>query len=109
MYISFFRTPAGTGSTTMQRAVARHILVDLEADALELKQQLDGGADFEELARRHSRCPSGKQGGTLGRFAQGDMVQEFDAVVFGDLAVGTVSDPVKTEFGFHLIDVRERS
>ena len=93
----------------MERAVSRHILVDTETDALDLKKQLDGGADFEQLAKQHSRCPSGKQGGTLGSFARGDMVQEFDAVVFGDLALGTVSEPVKTQFGFHLIDVQERT
>jgi len=109
MFFPFFKAPTGTGATTMQRAVARHILVDSESDALELKQQLDGGADFEELARQHSRCPSGKQGGTLGRVVRGEMVQEFDAVVFGDLAVGTVSEPVKTQFGFHLIAVEERT
>ena len=93
----------------MQRAVASHILVESQDHALELKQQLEGGADFSELARMHSRCPSGKEGGTLGRFARGEMVREFDAVVFGDLAVGAVSEPVKTQFGFHLIAVLERS
>ena len=92
----------------MTRAVARHILVATEAEARDLKQRLVGGEDFSDVAREHSTCPSAAQGGSLGEFGQGDMVPEFDAVVFGDLPVGTVSDPVKTEFGYHLIEVQER-
>lgn len=92
----------------MPHATARHILVATEQDALNLKDQIDGGADFAKLARTHSTCPSGKQGGSLGEFKKGAMVREFDEVVFGDLPVGQVSDPVKTQFGYHLIEVQKR-
>lgn len=93
----------------MARASARHILVASEATAIQLKTEIDGGADFGALAKKHSTCPSGKSGGTLGEFEPGDMVPEFDRVVFGPLAVGAVSDPVKTQFGFHLIQVQART
>lgn len=92
----------------MPRAVASHILVPSEVKASELKAQIEEGKDFAELAKKHSTCPSGKSGGSLGEFGQGDMVPEFDAVIFGDLPVGQVSDPVKTQFGYHLIQVHQR-
>ncbi len=92
----------------MPKASARHILVGTEDEATELKQQIEGGADFGDLAKQHSQCPSGQQGGSLGEFSQGQMVPEFDQVVFGDLPIGTVSEPVKTQFGFHLIEVEKR-
>ena len=92
----------------MARAQARHILVSSETQARDLKQQIDQGADFADLARTHSSCPSGKGGGSLGTFSQGDMVPEFDAVIFSDLPIGEVSDPVKTDFGYHLIQVQKR-
>ncbi|MFG0253313.1 MAG: peptidylprolyl isomerase [Phycisphaerales bacterium JB038] len=93
----------------MARASASHILVKTEQEALDLKQQIEEqGASFEDLAKQHSQCPSGKQGGALGQFGQGDMVPEFDQVVFGDLPVGQISTPVKTQFGFHLVRVDER-
>jgi len=92
----------------MARAVACHILVDTETEALDLFDQLTDGANFAELARKHSKCPSGAQGGSLGEFGQGEMVPEFDAVIFSDLAIGKVSSPVKTDFGFHLIEVQQR-
>lgn len=92
----------------MARAEARHILVDTEDQANDLKKQIEGGTDFADLAKQHSKCPSGKAGGSLGEFGQGDMVPEFDAVVFGDLPVGQVSEPVKTQFGYHLLEVQKR-
>ena len=92
----------------MPTAVARHILVDDQTKAEELKQQIDGGADFAEVAKRNSSCPSAAQGGSLGQFQQGAMVPEFDAVIFSDLPIGQVSDPVKTDFGYHLIKVEQR-
>ncbi len=92
----------------MPQAAARHILVATEQQALDLKDQIAEGADFGDVAKEHSKCPSGKQGGSLGRFKQGDMVKEFDAVIFSDLPVGEVSDPVKTQFGYHLIQVEQR-
>lgn len=92
----------------MASATARHILVKTENEANNLKQEIEGGADFGDLAKKHSQCPSGKQGGSLGTFRKGQMVPEFDRVVFGDLPVGEVSEPVKTQFGYHLIEVQNR-
>lgn len=90
------------------QASARHILVATEQEAIDLKAEIEGGADFAELAGKHSQCPSGKSGGSLGTFKPGSMVPEFDKVVFGDLPVGEVSDPIKTDFGYHLIEVEKR-
>ena len=92
----------------MARAVASHILVATEAEARQLKEQIVQGAVFADLAKEHSQCPSGSQGGSLGEFGQGDMVPEFDQVVFSDLTIGEVSEPVKTQFGYHLIEVQQR-
>ena len=92
----------------MASASARHILVDSEQQCLDLKTQIEGGASFEELAKAHSSCPSGKSGGALGTFSPGKMVKEFDTVVFNE-AVGEVHGPVKTQFGYHLIEITERS
>jgi peptidyl-prolyl cis-trans isomerase C len=92
----------------MASASARHILVDSEEVCLELKAEIEGGADFADVARQHSSCPSGRQGGELGTFGPGQMVKEFDEVVFsGEL--NTVLGPVKTQFGYHLLEVTERS
>ncbi len=92
----------------MARASARHILVPSEDNCNNLKTEIEGGADFAEIAKKHSQCPSGKQGGGLGEFSPGQMVKEFDDVVFsGD--VGKVLGPVKTQFGYHLIEVTSRT
>jgi len=88
-------------------ASARHILVDSEALCEELKSRIEEGADFATVAAEHSKCPSGKQGGSLGQFRQGQMVKEFDQVVFS-AALNTVHGPVKTQFGYHLIEITER-
>lgn len=92
----------------MPTATASHILVKTESEAIDLKQQIADGAKFEDLAKQHSDCPSGKAGGSLGQFNQGAMVPEFDAVIFSDLPIGEVSEPVKTQFGYHLIEVQKR-
>ena len=92
----------------MARASARHILVATEAECLKLKQEIEGGADFTAIAKKHSKCPSGKQGGALGEFSRGQMVPEFDRVVFQE-AVGKVHGPVKTQFGYHLVEITKRS
>jgi peptidyl-prolyl cis-trans isomerase C len=89
------------------KASARHILVDSEEACLNLKSEIEGGADFAEVARQHSTCPSGSRGGELGEFSPGMMVREFDQVVFS-AAVGELQGPVKTQFGYHLIEVTAR-
>ncbi|MGI2260104.1 peptidylprolyl isomerase [Shewanella sp. GXUN23E] len=91
----------------MVQATARHLLVDTEAQCLELKQQIENGADFAELAKAHSSCPSGAQGGELGSFGPGMMVPEFDRVVFS-APLNEVQGPVKTAFGYHLLEVTSR-
>lgn len=92
----------------MSQAVARHILVSSEQKAIDLKEQIDAGADFADVAKEHSTCPSGAKGGSLGQFKKGAMVPEFDEVIFSDLPIGEVSAPVKTQFGYHLIEVEKR-
>jgi len=92
----------------MASASARHILVDTEELCNDLKTQIQGGADFGAIAKEHSRCPSGKSGGDLGTFGPGAMVKEFDEVVFS-APVNEVQGPVKTQFGFHLLEVTGRS
>ena len=92
----------------MARASARHILVKTEEDCVDLKNKIQEGADFGEMAKEHSECPSGREGGGLGEFSPGQMVPEFDTVVFND-EVGEVHGPVKTQFGYHLIEITSRS
>jgi peptidyl-prolyl cis-trans isomerase C len=92
----------------MAKASARHILVETEEQCEDLKSQIADGADFAEIARQHSKCPSGQQGGDLGEFGPGMMVPEFDRVVFNE-AVGVVHGPVKTQFGYHLLEITSRS
>ena len=93
----------------MATASARHILVDSEAKCNELKEQINSGAiSFEDAAKENSNCPSGAEGGNLGTFSQGQMVPEFDKVVFND-EIGVVHGPVQTQFGYHLLEITERS
>ena len=92
----------------MAKASARHILVPTEEDCNNLKTEIEAGADFEKIAEKHSKCPSGKQGGALGEFSPGQMVKEFDEVVFSG-EVGKVLGPVKTQFGYHLIEITDRT
>lgn len=87
---------------------AKHILVDSEEKAKDVKATIDGGVSFEEAAKEHSSCPSSSQGGDLGFFTRGRMVPEFEEAAF-ELAVGEVSEPVKTQFGYHLIKVEEKT
>lgn len=91
----------------MASASARHILVPTEDQCSSLKQQIADGSDFADLAKEHSQCPSGAQGGALGTFSPGQMVKEFDDVVFS-APIGEVQGPVKTQFGFHLVEVTHR-
>lgn len=87
---------------------ARHILVETEDQAKALKAKIDGGEDFAEVAKKESKDPGSKDdGGNLGYFGHGQMVPEFEAVVF-KLNKGEVSAPVKTQFGWHLIKIEDK-
>ena len=92
----------------MAKAAARHILVETEQQCEDLKTQIEAGADFAEVAREYSKCPSGQSGGALGEFSPGQMVKEFDDVVFS-AEIGKVQGPVQTQFGFHLIEITSRT
>jgi peptidyl-prolyl cis-trans isomerase C len=91
----------------MAWATARHILVTTEDACNALKTEIENGSSFESVAAEHSQCPSGRKGGDLGKFGPGQMVPEFDKAVFtGD--VGVLYGPIKTQFGYHLLEVTSR-
>jgi len=92
----------------MPTACARHILVKTKEEAERLKKRLAQGADFATLAKKNSLCNSAKKGGDLGEFSPGKMVKAFDNIVFKK-PILTVHGPVKTKFGFHLIETVYRS
>ena len=92
----------------MALASARHILVDSETLCEKLKTKITDGEDFADIARAHSTCPSGRKGGDLGEFGPGQMVAEFDTVVFS-APINEVQGPVKTQFGYHLLEVTSRT
>jgi len=85
---------------------AQHILVKTEEQAKEILNEIQQGKSFEDLARDKSLCPSGKKGGNLGWFSHGQMVREFQQAAFA-LKKGQVSQPVKTQFGWHIVEVKE--
>src|SRR5437899_4128464 len=93
--------------TGEQEVHARHILVESEDDAKAVKAELDKGADFAELAKKKSKDPGASDGGDLGFFTKEQMVPEFSAVAFA-LEPGKISDPVKSQFGWHIIKVEEK-
>lgn len=92
----------------MTKARARHILVSNEEKCNELKTKIEAGEDFAAIAKEFSSCPSKQQGGDLGEFGPGMMVPEFDQVVFS-APLNEVQGPVKTQFGYHLLEVTSRS
>ncbi len=92
----------------MSKAAARHILVNTEEECNDIKNKIENGSDFAEMAKQLSQCPSGQRGGDLGEFSPGQMVQEFDQVVFSE-DIGKVHGPVQTQFGFHLIEITSRN
>jgi peptidyl-prolyl cis-trans isomerase C len=81
---------------------ARHILVEHEYEALDILKKIESGSDFQQLAKTFSKCPSGRSGGDLGEFGRGRMVEAFEAAAF-ELGVDAISPPVRTRFGYHLI------
>ena len=96
------------GTIMAKTAAALHILVKEEKLALDLLEQIKNGADFGKLAKKHSICPSGKRGGDLGEFRQGQMVPAFDKVVFS-CPVLEPTGPLHTQFGYHIIKVLYRN
>ncbi|MDP6491457.1 MAG: peptidylprolyl isomerase [Kiritimatiellia bacterium] len=118
--VETFYTENAQRFTTEESATASHILISCdekadeeahakaEADLEAVKVTLAEGGDFAELAKVHSSCPSKEQGGSLGSFTRGRMVPEFEEAAFS-MELGTVSDVVKTQFGYHLITVTERT
>jgi peptidyl-prolyl cis-trans isomerase C len=93
--------------TGEQEVHARHILVETEDEAKAIKAELEKGADFAELAKKKSKDPGASDGGDLGFFTKEQMVPEFSAVAFS-LEPGKISDPVKSQFGWHIIKVEEK-
>ena len=91
----------------MATATARHILVETEDECNAIKQKIEGGDSFESMAKSRSKCPSGQQGGDLGSFGPGQMVKQFDEVVFSG-EVGVLHGPVQTQFGYHLLEITSR-
>jgi peptidyl-prolyl cis-trans isomerase C len=93
--------------TGEQEVHARHILVETEDEAKQIEDELKKGADFAELAKKKSKDPGASDGGDLGFFTKDQMVPEFSAVAFA-LEPGKISDPVKSQFGWHVIKVEEK-
>lgn len=86
---------------------ASHLLVGTLAEAEQCRQEILDGKTFAEVAKRVSKCPSGAQGGDLGFFGRGRMVPQFDKVAF-ELPVGELSEPVQTQFGWHILTVTDK-
>jgi len=93
---------------SVETASAKHILVDTLEQMQEIKAEITNGMSFEKAAQKYSKCPSAAQGGSLGSFTRGKMVPEFEEAAF-KLQVGEISEPVKTQFGYHLIQLDEKS
>lgn len=91
----------------MAKAHLRHILVNTECEGIAIKTLLDAGADFQEMARKHSKCPTSANGGELGIVHQGQMEPEFDKVAYYE-ELGWHYGPVKTVNGWHLIHILSR-
>jgi peptidyl-prolyl cis-trans isomerase C len=91
-----------------ETASAKHILVDTLEEIEKIKVEITNGMPFEQAAQKYSKCPSAAQGGSLGSFTRGKMVPEFEEAAF-KLKVGEISEPVKTQFGYHLIQLDEIS
>ena len=90
-------------------ATAKHVLVDNEDKANQIKEEIESGAkSFEDAAKEYSTCPSAQKGGSLGTFGRGQMVKEFEDAAFA-ANIGEVVGPVKTQFGYHLIKVEKKN
>ncbi len=94
-------------NATIFEVKASHLLVKTEEEAAACRKEILDGASFADVAKRVSSCPSSAQGGDLGYFTRGRMVPQFDTVAF-DLPQGEISQPVQTQFGWHLLTVTDR-
>lgn len=95
-----------SGAAPSKEFNASHILVETEEEAAAIKAEIDGGKDFTEIAKTRSTGPSGPNGGELGWFGLGMMVEPFETAVSG-MEAGDVSGPVQTQFGWHIIKLNE--
>lgn len=86
---------------------ASHILVDTQEEAMAILDKLDKGITFEYLAQKYSKCPSSQKGGDLGFFRRGQMAKEFEDAAFS-MEPGEISEPVQTQFGWHIIKVTDK-
>ncbi|QQK07483.1 peptidylprolyl isomerase [Miniphocaeibacter halophilus] len=91
-----------------EMVTASHILVEDEEKAKKVKEEIENGKSFEEAAVEYSTCPSKEKGGSLGQFGRGQMVPEFEQAAF-NAEVGTITDPVKSQFGYHIIKVDNKT
>ena len=89
-----------------EKATANHILVETLEEAEKIAEEIKNGLDFKEAAQKYSSCPSSSQGGALGAFTRGQMVPEFEQATFS-MTPGSISEPVKTQFGYHLIQLED--
>ncbi len=105
--ITAFLVPVFAAEEEITTVCASHILVPTELEAIKLKNDIKTYEDFQTFARQYSKCPSGQNGGKLGCFGRGQMVKPFEDAAFGG-NVGEVSNPVQTDFGYHLIWVTEK-
>lgn len=101
------KAPVDSDAAKYTRVHAAHILVASESKAKALINRIENGESFASVARKYSSCPSGEFGGDLGYFGRGQMVKEFEEAAFS-LPVGVVSDPVQTDFGWHIIKVYDK-
>ena len=105
--ISNAKVPIDENANNYTEVKAAHILVGSESKAKALRNRIENGESFSEVAKKYSACPSGEYGGNLGYFGRGKMVKEFEDAAFF-FFFGVVSDPVQTDFGWHLIKVYDK-
>lgn len=91
-----------------ETVIASHILVDTLEKANDILKEINDGTSFADAALKYSNCPSKNSGGNLGQFGKGQMVPEFENAVF-EMKVGEISSPVKTQFGYHIIQLNEKN
>ena len=107
LFIMVFMLTGVVSAEEFTQVRAEHILVKTAVEAQKIKKEIDNGGDFEYYARVYSMCPSGRNGGDLGYFGRGQMVPEFERAAF-NTPVGAVTNPIYSQFGWHLIKVLDK-